>query len=69
MGGLTEENTTVLAYSFAEDGRQPCAWAHESGKGRVAVILPGHANPTFQALRHPSMIQMLSNAVRWLGQE
>lgn len=69
VGGLTEENTTVLAYSFAEDGRQPCAWAHESGKGRVAVILPGHANPTFQALRHPSMIRMLSNAVRWLGQE
>lgn len=69
VGGLTEENTDVLAYSSADDGRQPCVWAHESGNGRVAVILPGHANPDFQALRHPSMLRMLSNAVRWLGRE
>lgn len=68
--GLDGYPTSVLAYSYSENSKeQPAAWAHPSGKGRAAVILPGHANPVFQALRHPSMIQMLKNAVNWLSEE
>lgn len=67
--GLDGDRTTVLAYSYSVNSKkQPAAWAHQSGKGRVAVILPGHANPVFQALRHPSMVRMLKNAVNWLSE-
>ncbi len=66
--GITDETTHILAWSYSDQGgKQPSTWAHDCGRGRTAVILPGHANPTFEALRHPSMIRLLKNTVRWLG--
>ena len=66
--GLSEKDTNILAWSYSDNGgKMPTVWAHECGKGRAAVILPGHANPTFEALKHPSMIRLLKNTVNWLG--
>ncbi len=62
------EKTTVLAYSHSKlGGKMPCAWAHEAGKGRVAVILPGHVNPTGNNLFNPMLLKMMQNAINWCG--
>lgn len=69
IGGFHEDNT-VLAFSTSDRSpRQPAAWCHEPGNGRVAVLCPGHATAGNETLRHPEMIKMMRNAVRWCGGE
>ena len=66
--GLDEEKTTVLAYSYSEScGKQPTAWAHSLGHGRIATLLPGHATPENQTLLNANMIRMMRNAIAWCG--
>lgn len=69
IGNFNEDNL-VLAYSYSElGGKQPAAWCHEYGKGRVVVLCPGHATPENETLRNPEMVKMMQNAVSWCGQE
>lgn len=69
IGGFDETRTTVVAYSYSDrSGKQPAAWAHEVGKGRVAVLAPGHASPANESLRNVEMVKLMCNAVKWCGQ-
>ena len=69
IGGFDESRTNVLAYSSSErSGKQPSVWAHEVGKGRVAVIAPGHASAENHEMRKKDMLKLMQNAVKWCGQ-
>jgi type 1 glutamine amidotransferase len=46
------------------NGEQPGAWRREVGKGRVAVLTPGH---NLEFWLHPSYQAILSNCLRWCG--
>jgi type 1 glutamine amidotransferase len=57
--GATE---ILLMSQTREHGESPAGWAHESGAGRVCVLLPGH---TETAMLHPMMQRLLQNALDW----
>jgi type 1 glutamine amidotransferase len=57
--GVTE---ILLVSQTREHGESPAGWAHESGEGRVCVLLPGH---TEAAMLHPMMQRLLQNALDW----
>ena len=63
---LDESRTTVFARSqSAVGGTQPAGWAHEVGKGRVAVLCPGHVTATCQNMLRQENIKLMQNAVNW----
>jgi type 1 glutamine amidotransferase len=62
---LDESKTTVFLESYSEaNGRTPQGWAHDYGKGKVVVLVPGHDR---YSLEHPMVDQCISNIVAWLS--
>ncbi len=61
---MDESQTSVFLESHApEHGRAPQGWAHRYGKGKVAVLIPGH-NPATMA--HPMVQRSIQNIRDWL---
>jgi len=54
----------VFLTSRSEHGEQPAGWKREVGKGRVAVLTPGH---NLDVWLHPSCQALIVNAIRWCG--
>jgi type 1 glutamine amidotransferase len=58
------DRVQVLLTSQGQDGRGTVSgWAYEYGQGRVIYLPHGH---TLEVIRHPSSLQLLRNATRWL---
>lgn len=56
--------TTVFLESFSEkNGRAVQGWAHQYGKGKVAVFIPGHDKAS---LENPMVNKCLENIIEWL---
>jgi type 1 glutamine amidotransferase len=61
---MDESQTNVFLESHSEkNGRFAQGWAHEYGKGRVVVLIPGHDK---RVLNHPMFRKCLGNVVNWL---
>jgi hypothetical protein len=61
---MDEGQTSVFLESrSAEHGRAPQGWAHPYGKGRVAILIPGH-NPA--TISNPMVQRCAENITRWL---
>lgn len=54
----------VYLTTRSEHGLQPGAWRRSEGRGRVAVLTPGH---NLEVWLHPSYQALLRNALRWCG--
>lgn len=52
----------VFLTSHSEHGEQPAGWKREVGKGRVAVLTPGH---NLDVWLHPSYQSLLFNTIQW----
>ena len=61
---LDDPQAEVFMTTRSEYGEQPGAWRRTEGKGRVAVLTPGHNVETWL---HPSFQALLLNALRWCG--
>jgi len=61
---LDDPQADVFATTTSEHGEQPGAWRREEGKGRVAVLTPGH---NLEVWLHSSFQALLLNAARWCG--
>jgi type 1 glutamine amidotransferase len=61
---MDEKQTTIFLESHApEHGRAPQGWAHAYGKGKVAILIPGHNLAT---INHPMIQRCQQNILRWL---
>lgn len=61
---INESATNVFLESFSEkNGRSVQGWAHEYGKGKVAVFIPGHDR---KVLEHPMVDLCIANIIKWL---
>ena len=63
---LDDKSADVFVTTTSEHGEQPGAWRRvpSGGKGRVAVLTPGH---NLEVWLHPSFQTLLLNCLRWLG--
>jgi len=62
---MDESRTSVFLESRSpEHGRAPQGWAHTCGKGKVAVLIPGHSH---DVLTHPMVRRSIQNVLDWLG--
>jgi type 1 glutamine amidotransferase len=62
---LDESETEVFLESYSDEhGRYPQGWAHNYGKGKVVVFIPGHG---WESLGNPMVEKSISNIVAWLG--
>jgi type 1 glutamine amidotransferase len=59
---MDDPQADVFAVTESEHGRQPGAWRRTEGRGRVAVLTPGHP---LEVWLHPSYQTLLLNAMRW----
>jgi len=61
---MDESRTHVFLESHsAEHGRAPQGWAHTCGKGKVAVLIPGHSQAV---LVQPMVGRLIRNVLDWL---
>jgi uncharacterized protein len=61
---MDESKTDVFLESHSEkNGRFVQGWAHAYGKGKVAVLIPGHDR---YVLFHPMVKQCIRNVIDWL---
>ena len=61
---MDESATTIFLESFSEqNGRAIQGWAHQYGKGKVAVFIPGHDRTS---LENPMVNKCLTNIIEWL---
>lgn len=61
---MDESQTSVFLESRSpEHGRAPQGWAHSYGKGKVAVLIPGHSVAT---INHPMVQRCVQNITDWL---
>lgn len=61
---MDESQTSVFMESRSpENGRAPQGWAHTYGKGKVAVLIPGHSVAT---INHPMVQRCIQNITDWL---
>ena len=61
---MDESQSTVFLESHSEEnGRFAQGWAHAYGKGKVAVLIPGHDR---YVLFHPMVKQCIDNVIEWL---
>lgn len=61
---MDESLTSVFMESHSpEHGRAPQGWAHTYGKGKVAVLIPGHNVAT---INHPMVQRCIQNITSWL---
>jgi type 1 glutamine amidotransferase len=59
-----QDSTTVFLKSHSQEhGTANQGWAHEYGKGRVVVLVPGHDT---YALQHKMVRKLISNAIDYL---
>lgn len=61
---LDDPQADVFLHTRSEHGVQPAGWTRHEGKGRVAVLTPGHNREVWL---HPSFQQLLVNALRWVA--
>jgi type 1 glutamine amidotransferase len=61
---LDDPQADVFMTASSVNGEQPGAWRREVGRGRVAVLTPGH---NLDVWLHPSYQALLSNILRWCG--
>ena len=60
-----QDSTTVFLKSHSkEHGTSNQGWAHEYGKGKVVVLVPGHDT---YGLQHKMVRKLISNAVDYLN--
>ena len=63
---MDKSQTEVFLESYSEEnGRFAQGWAHTYGKGKVAVLIPGHDK---KVLFHPIVKQCIKNVIEWLEQ-
>jgi uncharacterized protein len=61
---MDESQTSVFMESRSpEHGRHAQGWAHAYGRGKVAVLIPGHSEP---ASSHPMVRLCVQNILTWL---
>jgi hypothetical protein len=61
---MDESQTSVFLESHSpEHGRAAQGWAHPYGKGKVAVLIPGHSAPV---IAHPMVQRSIQNVLDWL---
>jgi hypothetical protein len=61
---MDENQTSVFLESTSpEHGRHAQGWAHSYGKGKVAVLIPGHSVAT---INHPMIQRCIQNCLDWL---
>jgi type 1 glutamine amidotransferase len=60
---LDDPQADVFLHTRSQHGVQPAGWTRREGKGRVAVLTPGH-NP--EVWLHPSFQKLLVNALHWV---
>jgi hypothetical protein len=61
---MDDSQTTVFLESNSpEHGRSRQGWAHTYGKGKVAVLVPGHSAPVSS---HPMVQRTIQNCIDWL---
>jgi type 1 glutamine amidotransferase len=64
---MAENETFVYLRSYSEEhGNTPQGWAHSYGKGKVAVLIPGHEK---SVLSHPMVNRCIQNVLDWLSQD
>lgn len=61
---LDDPQVDVFLTTRSESGEQPGGWRREVGKGRVAVLTPGH---NIEVWQHPSYQAVLANCLHWCG--
>jgi len=59
---MNDPYADVFLTSRSEHGEQPAGWKREVGKGRVAVLTPGH---NLDVWLNPSCQALIVNAIRW----
>jgi type 1 glutamine amidotransferase len=63
---MDDPGVDVFLTTGSEHGEQPGGWRRAEGKGRVAVLTPGH---NLEVWLHPSYQALLRNALRWCGKQ
>ena len=61
---LDDPQADVFVTTTSEYGEQPGGWTRTEGRGRVAVLTPGH---NVEVWLHPSFQRLLRNSLRWCG--
>jgi type 1 glutamine amidotransferase len=61
---MYDDRADVFMTSRSEHGEQPAGWRRTEGKGRVAVLTPGH---NLEVWLHPSYQALLLNVLQWCG--
>ncbi len=61
---LDDPGADVFLTTSSSNGEQPGGWRREVGKGRVAVLTPGH---NLDVWLHPAYQALLVNSIRWCG--
>ncbi len=59
---LDDPQADVFMTTISANGEQPGAWRRDVGKGRVAVLTPGH---NIEVWLHTSYQAMLVNTIHW----
>jgi type 1 glutamine amidotransferase len=61
---MYDAKADIFMTSHSEHGEQPAGWRRKEGKGRVAVLTPGH---NLQVWLHPSYQALLLRILQWCG--
>jgi scyllo-inositol 2-dehydrogenase (NADP+) len=62
LKGFDPSRCTVLAQTEWQGKQVPMAYVRNYGKGRLAYLAPGHADPTW---KNPEFIKMLIRSIAW----
>lgn len=62
---MDDPEADVFMTTMSEYGEQPAGWTRLVGRGRVAVLTPGH---NLEVWLHPSFQALLRNCLCWCGQ-
>lgn len=63
---LDESTTNIFLKSYSkENGTTNQGWAHNYGKGKVVVFVPGHDS---NSLENPMIRKCISNCIDWLNE-
>ena len=61
---MQDPRADVFVTTMSEHGEQPGGWRRQEGRGRVAVLTPGH---NLEVWLHPAFQALLLNCLRWCG--
>ncbi len=59
---MNDPNVDLFLHTTSEHGTQPAGWTRAEGKGRVAVMTPGHH---LEIWHHPAYQALLRNTLAW----